>query len=396
MARVHQVWLIVVAVTCAWGPPGAFSQDAEKLDIVHGPYLQAVTESSATVVWFTNKNCVSRVEYAPADAPCDGNEVMMAVASHHGLIDVNARIHKVTLTGLKPGISYNYRVISREIVTFEPYKVVYGNTIMEGPYRVRTWDPRKDSFSFCVVNDIHEKADQLGSLLDLVPPATMDIVFLNGDMIDHWSRENQVFDGFLDVCVKRFAREVPPVYIRGNHETRGALARGLLDYFPTPGGRHYYAFRHGPVSILVLDSGEDKSDSNEEYSGLVDFDAYMAEQTKWLREVVREKSFRQSRYRIAFMHMPPLARGQAYGVTRIRELWSGLLNEANIDLAFCGHTHHFARIDPNDSANHYPIIINAPDMVVQADVSKSRLDVTIQKVDGQIVDRVALKPRLTN
>lgn len=392
MAGVHRVWLVAVAIICVWGVPHGISQGEEKLDIIHGPYLQAVTESSATVVWFTNKNCVSRVEYAP----CASNEFRTVVASHHGLIDANARIHKITLAGLQPGISYNYRVTSREIVKFEPYEVVYGDTIAEGPYRVQTWNPRKDKFSFCVVNDIHGKADRLESLLDLIPLATMDMVFLNGDMIDHWSRENQVFDGFLDVCVKRFAREMPPVYIRGNHETRGALARGLLDYFPTPNGQYYHAFHHGPVSILVLDSGEDKPDSNKEYSGLVDFDAYMAEQTKWLRETVRDESFRRSRYRIAFTHMPPFANGRAYGITRIRELWSPILNEANIDLAFSGHTHRFARIDPNESANHYPIIVNAPDMVVHVDVSESRLDVTIAKVDGQVVDKIALKPRLTH
>jgi len=88
------------------------------LAITHGPYLQAVTESSAMVVWFTNKNCLSRVEYAAADAPFDNNEVKIASASHHGLVDA----------------------------------------IVEGPYRVRTWDPLKEEFSFCVVNDIHENA----------------------------------------------------------------------------------------------------------------------------------------------------------------------------------------------------------------------------------------------
>jgi len=389
MVRVPRMFLVAVAVVWGLGRPCAFSQDAEKLDITHGPYLQAVTESSATVVWFTNKNCVSRVEYAPAD----GNEVLTAVASHHGLIDANAGIHKITLTGLKPGIRYNYQIISKEIVKFDPYQVVYGNTVTAGPYRAQTWNPRKDGFSFCVVNDIHEKADRLDALLNQVPLAAMDMVFLNGDLIDHWTGENQVFDGFLDVCVKRFARETPFVYVRGNHETRGALARGLLDCFPTPSERYYYAFCHGPVSFLVLDSGEDKPDSNKEYSGLVAFDAYMAEQTKWLRETVQDESFRQSRYRIVFVHMPPFANGQAYGVTRIRELWSPILNKARIDLVFSGHTHRFARIDPDVSANPYPILVNAPDMVVQVHVSETGLDVTVKNVEGRTVDAVALKPR---
>jgi predicted phosphodiesterase len=387
-------WVGVVAA-CILGAP-AFSQDAAKLDILHGPYLQAVTESSATVVWFTSRNCVSRVEYAPQDALSGGNGVVTAVASRHGLVDANTKVHRITLSGLKPGAAYTYHVISTEIVKFDPYQIVFGDTITAGPYCVRTWNPQKDRFSFCIVNDIHEKADRLDSLLNLVPLDATDMVVLNGDMIDHWTRESQVFDGFLDVCVRRFARETPFVYVRGNHETRGALARGLLDVFPTPNERYYYAFRHGPVSFLVLDSGEDKADSNKEYSGLVSFDGYMAEQTRWLRTVVQEESFRKARYRIVLMHIPPSANGQAYGVTRIRNLWSAILNRANIDLAFSGHTHRFARIDPNESANRYPILVNAPDMVVQVDVSENQLAATVRKVDGQTVDTVAVRPRSTD
>lgn len=65
-------------------------------------------------------------------------------------------------------------------------------------------------------------------------------------------------------------------------------------------------------------------------SGLVDFDSYRAEQTKWLRGIVQEESFRNSRYRIVLVHMPPSPHGQAYGVTQVRELWSATLNRAHI------------------------------------------------------------------
>jgi len=393
MVKMLRVLPVVVVLTWVAGLPCALSQEVENLAVTHGPYLQAVTESSATVVWFMNKTCVSRVEYVPQDAPADSNAVLTAVASHHGLLDANAGLHKITLTGLKPGITYRYHIVSREIVKFDPYEVTYGDTIMEGPYRVQTWNPHKSEYSFCVINDIHEKTDRLNSLLNLVPWDATDVMFLNGDMIDHWTRENQVFDGFLDICVRRFAREIPFVYVRGNHETRGALARGLLDLFPTPSGRYYYAFRHGPVSFLVLDGGEDKPDSNKEYSGLVDFDAYRAEQTKWLRAAVQEESFRRSRYRIVFVHMPPSATNRAYGVSQLHTLWSPILNRSDINLAICAHTHRFARIEPVEWANHYPILVNAPDMMVHLDVSESRLGVTVKKTDGQVVDAFELKPR---
>ncbi|MGE5296783.1 MAG: metallophosphoesterase [Solirubrobacterales bacterium] len=390
MVRVHRTFLTTAVAVCALGATWALAGNVQKLDIVHGPYVQAVTESSAVVVWFTNKPCVSRVEYGPEDS----NEVTTAVASRHGLIDANTTVHKIPLTGLKAGIRYRYRVISTEIVQFDPYKVVYGDTITAGPYRVQTWSPQKDKFSFCVVNDIHEKADRLNSLLSQVSLDTTDMVFLNGDIVDHWTREDQVFGGFLDVCVRRFARQTPFVYVRGNHETRGALARNLIDWFPTPSREYYYAFRHGPVSFLVLDSGEDKPDSNAEYSGLVNFEPYMAEQTAWLRRAIQERSFKESRYRIALLHMPPVAKDEReYGSSRIYKLWAPLLNEANLDLTLCGHVHLYARVDPNQSGCGFPILVNAPDTIVNIDVSDSQLDVTVKKVDGQLVDQFAMKPR---
>lgn len=394
--RTQRTFLVAVVGICVAALPCALAQDVEKLAITHGPYLQAVTETSATAVWLTNKNCVSRVEYAAEGAAFDSNEVTTVFASHHGLLDANTRIHKTALTNLKAGHVYTYRVVSREIVKFDPYEVTYGDTVTAGPYRVQTCDPRKREFSFCVVNDIHEQAERLDSLLSMVSWDATDLVFLNGDMVDHWTRENQVFDGFLDICVKRFAKEIPFVYVRGNHETRGALARDFIDYFPTPNGRYCYSFRHGPVSFLVLDSGEDKPDSNKEYSGLVDFDAYRAEETEWLREAVQDDSFKKSRYRIAFVHMPPLAEEGAYGMSQIHQLWSPVLNRARIDLLLCGHTHRFARIDPNASSDPYPIVINAPDMIVAVDVTADGLNVVVKQLDGQVVDTFALKPRQTD
>ena len=70
------------------------------------------------------------------------------------------------------------------------------------------------------------------------------------------------------------------------HETRGAYARNFSHYFAGPNGKFYYAFTYGPVRFIVLDCGEDKPDTDVEYSGLIDFDSYMLQQKDWLsREI---------------------------------------------------------------------------------------------------------------
>ena len=47
--------------------------------------------------------------------------------------------------------------------------------------------------------------------------------------------------------------------------------------------KYYYSFNHGPVHIIVLDTGEDKADSHPVYAGLADFDKYRDSQAEWLK-----------------------------------------------------------------------------------------------------------------
>ncbi len=72
------------------------------------------------------------------------------------------------------------------------------------------------------------------------------------------------------------------------------LPMAFINYFPTPGDRFYYSFSHGGVRFVILDTGEDKSDSNKEYSGLVNFQPYLEEETKWLREDSPGSSYSKS------------------------------------------------------------------------------------------------------
>jgi acid phosphatase type 7 len=43
-----------------------------------------------------------------------------------------------------------------------------------------------------------------------------------------------------------------------------------------------------------MDGGEDKRDTDKEYSGLVDFDRYRAVQRKWLEAEIRSEAFRKT------------------------------------------------------------------------------------------------------
>jgi len=366
----------------------AIGQDT--LVITHGPYLLDPGENSITVVWFTNKKSVSWVEYGTGENlrsfPTYGSVVQTAVSSRHGLIDAYTNMHNIRIDGLTPGQEYRYRLFSKEIVQFKPYEVTYGGSIASNVYQFETLNTEETAFSFGVVTDVHEGSARLDNLLRTFSWDGVDMMFYTGDFLDWFEDEKQIFEGFLDVSVERFAKEIPFIYLRGNHETRGNFARNLMDYFPHSSGRFYYSFNHGPVHFIILDSGEDKHDSHSVYAGLVDFDRYRDEQAEWLEEDIQSESFKEALFKVVLVHMPPDEDSRGHGEQYIGRIWGPILNEAGIDILLCGHKHRFSRVEPNEEKNKYPILILGRDMIARVDVSIIQLNLTVTRSDGELVD----------
>lgn len=374
----------------------AIGQDT--LVITHGPYLLDPCENSITVVWFTNKKCVSWVEYGTGENlrsfPTYGSVVQTAVSSRHGMIDAYTNIHKIRIDGLEPGQEYRYRLFSKEIVQFKPYEVTFGGSIASDVYQFETLNTAKTAFSFGMVTDVHEGSARLDNLLRTFSWDGVDMMFYTGDFLDWFEDEKQIFEGFLDVSVDRFAKEIPLIYIRGNHETRGNFARNLMDYFPHSSGRFYYSFNHGPVHFIILDSGEDKPDSHSVYAGLVDFDRYRDEQAAWLKEDIQSESFKKALYKVVLVHMPLNEDSRGHGEQYIGRIWGPILNEASIDLLLCGHKHRFSRIEPDERKNTYPIVVVGTNMIVRVDVSMRELNVKITGGNGEVVDEFSLPSKI--
>jgi len=357
----------------------------ESLRITDGPYLQAPSETGITIAWRTNNKCVSRVEYGTGGALQSA-----AFNSHHGLRDAYTTLHAVCVSGLKPGTNYQYRVISREILEFKPYKVTFGEEVRSADSQFTTLDRRKPECTFVVLNDRHEKVEPLNASLGAVRWDSVDLVFLNGDMLSDSGDEKQVYTAVVDPCVSAFAKTIPFLYVRGNHETRGNMARELLNYFPTPNGKFFYSFTQGPVHFVVMDSGEDKPDSNPAYSGLVDFDRYRDLETDWLKNEIQSKEFRKAPFRVAFIHMPLLAsdstNDEKHGIEDMRKKWGPLLNRGKVDLLVSAHTHRYARIAPEKGAHVYPIVIGGTDTTIRAAATANGLRLTVTDADGRVRD----------
>ncbi|MCG7851258.1 MAG: metallophosphoesterase [Methanosarcinaceae archaeon] len=375
--------------------PGYSSFSEEKLAITHGPYLLDPAENAVTVVWFTNKKSLSWVEYCGDKSfgtfPIWGGYPKEAKSSSNGLIDANTLQHSIRIKNLEKGTKYKYRVVSKEILEFNPYEVLYGDRVVGEIHEFETLDSEKESFVFGAITDVHERGSELDGLLQNSELGTLDIIFYTGDILNWIGDENRIFDCFLDISVKHFAKEKPFVFIRGNHETRGPNARSLMSYFPHTSGKFYHSFAHGDVFFIILDSGEDKPDTHPVYAGLVDFDAYRAEQAEWLKKEVESEGFKQSLYKVVLVHIPLFSGSSKHGATDLTKIIGPILNNAGIDLMISGHHHRFDIIKNNEKGNRFPVVVLGQDMFLECNVSKERLSIKVTDNEGVIADSFDVK-----
>lgn len=344
-----------------------------QIKITHGPWLTDMSETGVTVMWKTDKPAMAWVEYDEYEGNTFyAEEPIVAYDVLDGRRRVMDTLHCVRIEGLKPGTKYFYRIFSKETVKYGDYgRMEFGKTVAssanyDGPTHFRTFDPKAKTVRFAMINDIHETPERIRELCSKVDFSDISFVLLNGDMLSTVNDDAQVYSVFIDACVDAFAKSVPIVYTRGNHETRGAYTDELHKYFPNSHPEHqwYGSFNIGEVNFLILDCGEDKPDSNYEYSGMAEFDAYRLKEAEWLKQEVGKKD--DHKLRIVALHIPPMTDGW-HGNLHLRETLMPVLNHADVDLMLSGHTHRHLLVEPS-SDQKFPNLINdnASIMVVEA------------------------------
>lgn len=374
---------------------GGFSQEEAPFSITHGPYLQHLKNDGVTIVWTTNKDAVSWVELAPNDSTNFYlKERPKYFSAVYGFKDVG-KVHTVRLENLVPAKKYRYRISSQEVLKHEGTKVQYGKIAAtkiykENPLEFVTLDPAKENISFLMVNDIHGDNEMLENLLKQGDYKNSDFIFFNGDMVSQMDSEEQLFGGFMDTAVRLFAKEKPMYYARGNHETRGTFANTFPKYFTSPSGKLYYLLRQGPICFVVLDCGEDKPDSDIEYSGIVAFDQYRDAEKVWLENALTSNEFTDATYKVAIIHIPPF--GGWHGNDDISRKFIPLFDKAGIDVMLCGHLHRYIKQAPQPGIS-FPIIVNASNSVLKAVTEGKGLKIQIVNVQGGLVDSLVISPK---
>lgn len=296
------------------------------LKINRAPVVYESGDDMYTVMWTTNVKSTGTVSYT-----YDGEEYV-CTDNVGGNIRISDTIHSVRVP--KEHLDNNTYTVSSQFVAYKGgYTAIKGKTVSYGPIQFRGYDGQ-DEIRALVLSDIH------GDMTYVRPAVASfeekpDFIILNGDIANQMVTKEEFLD-ILDFTAELSKGEIPVVYARGNHEPRGEYASEFMKYFKTETGNLWYTFNYGPVWSVVLDCGEDKADDHKEYSGLVDFSTYIAEETKWLYELEPDTS-ESTIYRLCITHSTVI--DNEYGNN-----WVPALEALGVDAAIFGHLH---RLDLN-------------------------------------------------
>lgn len=321
--------------------------------VIRGPYLQSPTENTIVIKWRTDVSCNSRVNYGTSL----GNLNQIASSS------VPKTEHTITLTNLLPATTYYYEVGNTTSI-FTTSSEAYSfktNPIPGVAVPTRVW----------AIGDFGkgntEQVAVKNSFMQYDDSSKTDVWIWLGDNVynDGTDEEYQTklfeLNGFSNVF-----NWLPFWPSPGNHDYNTVWEESAFfgipysnidfedhkgPYFdmvhvPTQaeaGGypsqyELFYSFDYGDVHFLSLNS--EVYDFTQTFSGI-------NQMKQWIEQ---DLMLNTRTFTIAYFHQPPYSKGshdsddpQELVMKAMRERVVPLLEEYDIDLVICGHSHVFER-----------------------------------------------------
>lgn len=316
------------------------------------PYLQNPSTDGMTVMWMTNVPCRSWVEYGT-----DSTNMKRARTFIEGEAMANNMINRIRIEGLTPGTKYYYRALSQEITQYQPYHKEFGDTVCTPLYSFTTWDDKTKDFTAVIFNDIHDNYSLFDKLYAQIKDTGYDVVFFNGDCIADVQSESNAIRSISHYCEGVNGSNIPTIYIRGNHETRGAYSMFLWNLLEKKGGTHTYGgFNLGDTRFVLLDCGEDKPDDHWVYYDMNDFTQYRRDQAEFLKKEIASNEYKKATKRVLIHHIPIYGE-RLEGYHPCKDLWEPVLSKAKFNISLNAHMHRFEYIPAGKEKNVYPVVI---------------------------------------
>ncbi|MGN0771115.1 MAG: metallophosphoesterase family protein [Christensenellales bacterium] len=171
-----------------------------------------------------------------------------------------------------------YTMGSTRVVQELSYGGRLGKTITSAQY---TFNAPSGELNILSVSDWHTHNSQVYKSVEYL--GDYNAVILLGDSVAGLEYQEEVIEYIIKLGGKLTDGAMPILWVRGNHETRGSVAKELAGYLGMD--KFYYTARLGDVNFVVLDSAEDKVDTHPEYGGMNDFENYRRNMIEWLESL---------------------------------------------------------------------------------------------------------------
>ena len=280
--------------------------------------------------------------------------------------------------GILRSASFLHKIIvpMSELDRAESYTVCYRRVIDRKPYYSETGEIEEYTFDFkpyksgdiniYCISDAHYRTTGPVKAAEYFGK-TPDLLILNGDIPDH-SGVVENFKTIYEIGGEISKGNIPVIFSRGNHDTRGICAEQLEHYTPTSFGKSYYSVKLGELWCLVLDCGEDKRDGSIEYGNTICCHSMRIEQTKFIENIIKnadtEYNAENVKKKMVVCHIPfTMVDKEPFDIEQeLYAKWTELVaGNINPDFYLFGHKHESRVVMPGDEDDFHnqqrPVIL---------------------------------------
>lgn len=292
-------------------------------DFLAGPYLQAASSTSMTIMWESENSVPGSVNYGVTTNY--GNSAIASVVSTGG----NTYVHKVRLTSLDPGTVYNYTATCGDLTTNnETFKTAPGD--------------KKSSFKFGIWGDSHYASPFNKMAKHMVEESKIDFASNTGDLSNTGNTYSDFQSVFVSYAIKTIGTAVPFYTSFGNHDVGGNWGGGdeIRKFVDQPneinsdpnGFSGSYVVDYGGVVIISIDWNRMNSDITN----------------GWLETQLQSDLVQKARFSFIFIHCAPYyERWHVAEQAVVRDNIPALAEQYGVNAVFSGHMHGYERGNKN-------------------------------------------------
>jgi Calcineurin-like phosphoesterase/Bacterial TSP3 repeat len=289
--------------------------------VTRGPFLQLPIPGNVTIVWRTDAETDTAIDYGTDTTYSSGT------ISNPALV----REHVVNIPGLNPGTDYFYRIRS-------------GGVTLAGGLTFRSPPTASQSYRFAVVGDFGWSDPQTVSVANRMNSVAPNLVLTVGDNIYNDGQPGQY--RFWFTPYQQVMQRAPMMAALGNHDVIAADGQWALDYFFSPQNgpsgllERNYSFDYGNAHFAVIDSNPFAQNNAAQMTTIRDWLAADLAATSQLWKFV------------VFHHPPYTSIGSHDDNANMKAMISPVAEQHGVQLVFQGHNHFYERINPVNGV-HY-------------------------------------------